>query len=240
MRVIFTYSVGEDLAKKELDNIRVAHENLKNHYNNLKDRFEETIQECEDLHTKVLEYEVTVDNLHKKLSKADKDNQEMEKLQIKKDKLITENKLLRNEVENSRSDASGNKTKLKLCEKDLHNANYKLEKKQSELETKQSELRDFKALKRSEEKDSKQKEKKVEKKLKALEQREAKLNVEKLDLERNHRKPELNNCIETNKFWIVPSSASNKSSISSSMVSHWILPYQFMKTLKVLSQYLPW
>ena len=91
------------------------------------------MQECDDLHTKVLEYEVTVDNLHKKLSKADKDNQEMEKLQIKKEKLITENKLLRNEVENSRSDASGNKTKLKLCEKDLQNAKYRLEKKQSEL-----------------------------------------------------------------------------------------------------------
>ena len=64
----------------------------------------------------------------------------------------------------------------------------------------------------------------MEKKLKALEQREAKLKVEKLDLERNQRKPELNNCIKPNKFWIVPSSASNESSISSSMVSHWIPP----------------
>ena len=40
-------SVGEDLVQKELDNTRVAHENLKTHYNNLKDRFEETMQECE-------------------------------------------------------------------------------------------------------------------------------------------------------------------------------------------------
>ena len=50
-----------------LNSLKIAHDyKLINCYDDLKHKFEETVTECEDLHTKVAENEVIVANLHEK------------------------------------------------------------------------------------------------------------------------------------------------------------------------------
>ena len=51
----------------EIDCSLIELENIEAKYDDLKARFEETMNECEDLNKKVLDYKVTVENLHEKL-----------------------------------------------------------------------------------------------------------------------------------------------------------------------------
>ena len=83
-----------------------------------------------------------------------------------------------------KSEAPANKATLKLNEKDLKNVDYKLERKQNDLQTKLNEFQEYKAVKRSEEKESKSKEERLEKKLRAVEEREATLKVERSEFDK--------------------------------------------------------
>ena len=94
-----------------------------------------------------MDYKVTVENLHKKLYKVDKEIQDMGKLKSELEKAVLEKNLVTNEVEHLKSEASVNKATLKLHETDLKNANYKLERKQNDLQTKLSEFQEHKAVK---------------------------------------------------------------------------------------------
>ena len=126
--------------------------------------------------------------MHLKLKKAETEkieNQEKKSLQTKNEKVIAENKLLRNERDNLKTEVNNLNVALKSSRKDLKDAHHRFEKSKEESETKIKDLIEFKIMKNSDEKELRSKQKKVEKKMKKVEEKEAQLKVDRFNFERS-------------------------------------------------------
>ena len=92
----------------------------------MKQNFEESVSECEELHRKVTEDEIIVNNLHQKLSEAEADKVLVEG---KCEKLVAEKKAIKNEKDDLVKEVNAANVALKSCRKDLKDSTYKYSKK---------------------------------------------------------------------------------------------------------------
>ena len=115
-------------------------------------------------------------------------NDEKRTLQIKHEKICSENKNLKSDLENARKDLNQTAVALKSSKKETKEASDILQKKTGQLETKIKALEEFKKDKMSEEKELKAKLKKVDKKLKAVQEKESKLKLERIVPKKLHDK----------------------------------------------------
>ena len=170
-----------------LKSLKIAHDKLINCYDDLKHKFEETVTECEELHTKVAENEVIVANLHEKLREAETEMHNKSNLKGRNQKLEAENKALKNEKDEIVKENKAANVALKSSKKELKDSTYRFNKKVAELETNIEELTRFKVVKNSEEKEIRNKQKKIEKKLKLVREREAQLKLDQSSLEKQQK-----------------------------------------------------
>ena len=177
-----------DVLKRDLDSLKISYDTIIDQNKNLNENYETSVAECEELHLKVNEFEQIIENLHSKLKKAETEkieNQEKKSLQTKNEKVIAENKLLRNERDNLKTEVNNLNVALKSSRKDLKDAHHRFEKSKEESETKIKDLIEFKIMKNSDEKELRSKQKKVEKKMKKVEEKEAQLKVDRFNFERS-------------------------------------------------------
>ena len=172
--------------EKTLTDLKLSHD-----YEDLKNKLEETLFECEELHTRVSDKDKIIETLHSKLSEAEAEIKEKRNLAIRNEKLAAENKASRNENEDLMKEKNAANVALKASRKDLKDTTHRYNKKLEELENKVEELTKFKMLKNAEEKEIKNKEKITDKKLKIIQEKEAKLKVDLLSLERHQKKKEI-------------------------------------------------
>jgi hypothetical protein len=167
----------------------------------LKSDFEEAVHELE-----VLQSEKNDLSEHLTESKDKNDivgnnikvvNEEKRALQIKHERICSENKNLKNELESTKADLVTAVSTLKTTKKEAKDSSHQNEKKTGQMEEKIKVLEDFKRAKMSEEKNLRNKIKKVEKKLKSVHEKEAELVLQRKSFmeifDDTVREPERNN-----------------------------------------------
>ena len=175
-----------EVLNKEFISFKLSNDYLSSQNEAIKNKFEESVSECEKLHNLVIGHERTVEILHNKLDQADISNKaDLKTLSVRNEKLVVENKQLKNEREDFIKEINKTNVALKSSQKDLKEASHRFDKKTKELENKLSVLMEFKVMKTSEEKELKVKHKKIEKKMRVVEEKEAKLTVERKKFERD-------------------------------------------------------
>ena len=180
-----SYQPGKNF--EALNTLKVAHENLIRCYDEMKQKFEETLSECEELHNKATENKMIVNNLHQKLTKAEAESNSKQILESKCEKLVADKKAIKNENDELVKEVNAANVALKSCKKDLKDSAHRYNKKIEEHESKIEELTKFKIMKASEEKEIRNMKKKTEKKLKEVREKEAKLKLDKISLDKQQK-----------------------------------------------------
>ena len=198
-----TFSVvsGNESLSKELHNLKESHAGIETINVALKADLADATEECDGLRQNLKTLENIVDNLHLKLKHYEAeqlDKPTIRTLQIKNEKLVAENKLIRNEMDELKKETNIIKVALKSSKKELHDTTQRSEKRKEMLESKIKDLTEFKVVKTSEEKEIKHKLKKIEKQKKSLIEKETQIKVDRINLERL-KKEDTNHNVKTDE-----------------------------------------
>ena len=153
----------------------------------MKQKFEETVSECEELHNKDTENKMIVNNLHQKLTEAEADTHSKLILESKCEKLVADKKAIKNKNDDLVKELNAANFALKSCKKELKDSTHRFNKKIEEHESKIEELTKFKIMKASEEKEFRNMKKKTEKKFKEVREKEAKLKLDQSCLDKQQK-----------------------------------------------------